>query len=396
MSVEADLLAAIVNGDEPSRDVYRDWLEAQAQHERAEFMQLGRATGPGEGERLREVASSPRIDPAWRRLVGRFPIAGCARDGCPRDWSGLRPTQHDDVRSCGVCRREIGYAATTEAADELARAAAPHVVDIAAAPAWIRTNEWQSGNYTTLVRELYPEAAGPRPIEMQRPLQAYSSIVRAHTLNTLFFGWSDQGKGHNKFQVWSGLFAMGPLGFARVSQRPSVVRDLLVAEHFELPREAPDALLDRRTIDDLAVLLSEAYEEPTGPDELRPDRDLYMRSGLLGTHKLTSMDTGDRPELALDRDEWRVIRQRLPGTIGRSGPNTFSVSFAMALAIGEGHVRFDQVTVAIARDDYAFSVERTVAGTAKCDAPARAVIGRPFEVAGAVRRAPLVRRDDWG
>jgi hypothetical protein len=40
-------------------------------------------------------------------------------------------------------------------------------------------------------------------------------------------------------------------------------------------------------------------------------------------------------------------------------------------------------------------MKRTTVGTVRASAPSHPIVGRPFEIEGTRRRAPLVDRDDW-
>lgn len=121
--VEAQLLAAIAAGDEPSRLVYADWLEQRARSIEAEFLRVGVAltleapTSPGfraVSERLRGLRW--QVPPAWRQRVARGPIENCAQFDfvCPQQWTALAPTAASAVRHCRACARDVQLYASVE------------------------------------------------------------------------------------------------------------------------------------------------------------------------------------------------------------------------------------------------------------------------------------------
>ncbi len=131
--VEQALIDAILRGDEDSRLVYADWLEARGDAPRAEFLRLQRtlaAMDPADPAqrglfdarlaRLGELA--PRVDFAWRRLLGRPVVEGCnkvvADFRCKMDWGALEPTDRPNVRRCGACGDDVYYVTTIRAARE--------------------------------------------------------------------------------------------------------------------------------------------------------------------------------------------------------------------------------------------------------------------------------------
>ena len=139
---ERELLDAIGAGDDASRLVYADWLEATGDAARAELLRLQHAleaTPPGAPgleratDRLRELAAG--ADPAWRARIARRPIEGCpAFDfSCPKAWSELSPTERDGVRHCGACEQPVYYCASVEEAREHAARGACVALDVTSA-----------------------------------------------------------------------------------------------------------------------------------------------------------------------------------------------------------------------------------------------------------------------
>lgn len=153
--VERELLDAIAAGDEASRLVYADWLEAAGDAARAELLRLQHAldaTAPGARgleratDRLRELAAG--TDPAWRARVARRSIEGCpAFDfSCPKLWSELAPTDRDGVRHCGACDQPVYYCASVEEARAHAARGACVALDVTS-PRWAGDLEAPFGVY---------------------------------------------------------------------------------------------------------------------------------------------------------------------------------------------------------------------------------------------------------
>jgi uncharacterized protein (TIGR02996 family) len=138
--VEADLLRAIGEGDQPSREVYADWLEDHGHAPEAEFVRVQQALVAMAPEaddfepcsaRLRELAST--LDFRWRARVARPVIERCPTEiprapnvvfdfRCPKEWGNLAPTEREDRRFCGACKRHVHYCRTVpEARDHAAR-----------------------------------------------------------------------------------------------------------------------------------------------------------------------------------------------------------------------------------------------------------------------------------
>ena len=138
--VEADLLRAIGEGDLPSREVYADWLEDHGHAPEAEFVRVQQALvamAPEDDDfvpcsaRLRELAST--LDFRWRARVARPVIERCQTGiphapnvvfdfQCPKEWGNLAPTEREDRRFCGACKRHVHYCRTVpEARDHAAR-----------------------------------------------------------------------------------------------------------------------------------------------------------------------------------------------------------------------------------------------------------------------------------
>jgi len=128
--IEANLLRAIGEGDLPSREVYADWLEEHGHASEAEFVRVQQviaAMAPQDdgfvsySVRLRELAS--RLDFRWRARVARPLIERCPTGiprasnvtfefQCPKEWSNLAPTDREDRRFCGACKRHVYYCRT--------------------------------------------------------------------------------------------------------------------------------------------------------------------------------------------------------------------------------------------------------------------------------------------
>ncbi len=134
--VERSLIDAIVRGDEDSRLVYADWLEARGDALRAEFLRLQRSLAALEPtdpayrdlleERMRRLGElAPQIGLAWRRMLGRPVVEGCDRIRtdfqCKMDWGSLAPTDQPNVRRCGACGDNVYYVTTIRAARDHVR-----------------------------------------------------------------------------------------------------------------------------------------------------------------------------------------------------------------------------------------------------------------------------------
>jgi len=129
--VEHRLLTEIAERDEAARVVYADWLEDRGELERAEFLRTQQeiAMGPPDGARLEHLAGRLRvlaasIDIPWRMRVARSPVERCGVTfelQCPKDWGKLEPTDREDVRYCGSCKKTVHYALTVEDARHHAR-----------------------------------------------------------------------------------------------------------------------------------------------------------------------------------------------------------------------------------------------------------------------------------
>lgn len=138
--VEAGLLRAIAEGDLASREVYADWLEEHGHAHEAEFVRVQQALAAMAPEdaafepcsaRLRELAST--LDFRWRARVARPVIERCPTGiprapnvvfdfRCPKEWGNLAPTDREDRRFCGACKRNVHYCRTVpEARNHAAR-----------------------------------------------------------------------------------------------------------------------------------------------------------------------------------------------------------------------------------------------------------------------------------
>jgi uncharacterized protein (TIGR02996 family) len=142
--LEHELLEAIGHGDEASRLVYADWLEALGDRERAEVVRLQQALDRERDpvlrergrDRLRELVADLDL-PSRARLV-KVPIENCAptfRFQCPKLWSELLLTAVEGERHCGACDRTVYYCATIDEARKRAAERACVAIDLAS-PRW--------------------------------------------------------------------------------------------------------------------------------------------------------------------------------------------------------------------------------------------------------------------
>jgi uncharacterized protein (TIGR02996 family) len=133
---EAELLRAINERDEASREVYADWLEEHGHPREADFVRTQQAlialkpddvAFRPQTQRLSQLAES--VDPRWRRRVARPAIENCAREDvprfsfkCPKEWGSLAPTDKHDVKFCTACEKSVYYCTSVpEARDRAAR-----------------------------------------------------------------------------------------------------------------------------------------------------------------------------------------------------------------------------------------------------------------------------------
>jgi uncharacterized protein (TIGR02996 family) len=133
---EAELLRAINDNDEASREVYADWLEEHGHGREAEFVRVQQALialAPADiafrpqAQRLSQLAET--VDPRWRLRVARPAIENCTRDDvprfsfkCPKEWGGLAATDKHDVKFCTACDKNVYYCTSVpEARDRAAR-----------------------------------------------------------------------------------------------------------------------------------------------------------------------------------------------------------------------------------------------------------------------------------
>ena len=133
---EADLLRAISENDEASREVYADWLEEHGHGREAEFVRVQQALialAPADGafraqtQRLSQLAEI--VDSRWRFRVARPAIENCAHEDvprfsfkCPKEWGGLAATDKHDVKFCNACEKNVYYCTSVpEARDRASR-----------------------------------------------------------------------------------------------------------------------------------------------------------------------------------------------------------------------------------------------------------------------------------
>ena len=133
---EAELLRAIADQDEPSREVYADWLEEHGYPREADFVRVQQALvamAPTDlafrahSQRLSQLAEA--VDPRWRLRVARPAIENCDREDvprfsfkCPKEWGGLAATDDHGVKFCTACEKHVYYCGSVpEARDRAAR-----------------------------------------------------------------------------------------------------------------------------------------------------------------------------------------------------------------------------------------------------------------------------------
>lgn len=118
---EAALLRAIAEHDEPSRDIYADWLESKGHQAQAHFVRAQQkllAISPNdEGRELFELLAKETgksVDPRWRVRLTRSPIERCTFGDvpkfdfkCPKEWGGLELTPDQNVRHCSACKQNV-------------------------------------------------------------------------------------------------------------------------------------------------------------------------------------------------------------------------------------------------------------------------------------------------
>jgi uncharacterized protein (TIGR02996 family) len=108
--------------DDVTRLVYADWLDEQGgdtNTAKSAFLRLECtfATLLKDShdygamlERLHELAKS--LDTGWLSIVSKIPIEQCELKfefQCPKQWDRLRPTEHDGVRFCETCQKDVFY-----------------------------------------------------------------------------------------------------------------------------------------------------------------------------------------------------------------------------------------------------------------------------------------------
>jgi uncharacterized protein (TIGR02996 family) len=128
--VERDFLATLrANpGDDTTRLIYADWLEAEGHRLRAGFIRLELAS-EARIETSELVAEALRVtDPAWRATVACGDIRHCGHRECPKTWNRLVP-HSDFVRGCNVCASDVVYCVIVEDVEECAEERDPAVYD---------------------------------------------------------------------------------------------------------------------------------------------------------------------------------------------------------------------------------------------------------------------------
>jgi uncharacterized protein (TIGR02996 family) len=142
--VEHELLEAIGHGDEASRLVYADWLEANGDPARAELLRVqmvldreddaaSRVAALG---RMRQLGADLEL-PVRARLV-KLPIENCDlkfRFECPKQWTELLLTPVEGERFCGACEKTVYFCATIDEARKRAAERACVAIDLAS-PRW--------------------------------------------------------------------------------------------------------------------------------------------------------------------------------------------------------------------------------------------------------------------
>jgi uncharacterized protein (TIGR02996 family) len=146
--LEHELLEAIGHGDEASRLVYADWLEANGDPARAELLRIQMTRTPGAAGRLQQLAGELEL-PVRARLL-ELPIENCAptfRFACPKQWAELLLTPVEGERFCGECERTVYFCATIDEARKRAAQSACVAID-PASPRWEADLEGPFGERT--------------------------------------------------------------------------------------------------------------------------------------------------------------------------------------------------------------------------------------------------------
>jgi uncharacterized protein (TIGR02996 family) len=108
--------------DETARAVYADWLDEQDTEEsraRAAFIRLETALATLPPEPRRQQQAQHRLqelalqtDPSWLTVVSHPFLEECRLEfafECPKSWAKLEPTDQDNVRFCGECKKNVYY-----------------------------------------------------------------------------------------------------------------------------------------------------------------------------------------------------------------------------------------------------------------------------------------------
>jgi uncharacterized protein (TIGR02996 family) len=137
--IEEALIRAIEDRDEASRLVYADWLEERGDATRAEFLRVQDTLAIGtdverarHDRRLLELATT--IDVHWRARIAQPAIERCSFElECPKRWSELATTDHDGVRFCNACEKNVHYCVSVAEAKAHARNGSCVALDLTSA-----------------------------------------------------------------------------------------------------------------------------------------------------------------------------------------------------------------------------------------------------------------------
>lgn len=192
--------------DDVLRGVYADWLEERGDPRaawlRGEVELHGLLTAvPEDGDAepsppdeaavlrvRRRLAEVEDLDVGWLSTVTRLPIENCdlwsrmarLQFRCPGKWDALQPTVTDGVRFCGVCRRQVFFCPTREAAQLHARAGNRVAVspDVEREPGDLDDVEMMLGEMAEANEEFDPDAARP----LARVFRAVQRVLMQETL----------------------------------------------------------------------------------------------------------------------------------------------------------------------------------------------------------------------
>ena len=187
---EAALLRAISEHDEPSRDIYADWLEAHGHHAQAHFVRAQQellVAGDPEQRQLLTllvVETGKTVDERWRMRLARPPIERCSFGDvpkfdfkCPKEWGALEPTLDQNVRHCSACKQNVYHCTSVPDARAHAERGECVALDLTAqrwsddldAPYRRNDCRWCRGDLGTFSGESCPRCGGTmRPMTLGR------------------------------------------------------------------------------------------------------------------------------------------------------------------------------------------------------------------------------------